>query len=231
MESKLKALKVVELKDILTKAGTSAPAKANKTDLIARILATPAAIEVYNSQNSAVAPLPVPTASQNDDLLAPPEDVDWSTDDVPAAAPKSPPQSTKPKSTAASTAPAANLSSGATKSTTPTSASAPPVASTAAEDEELEKRKKRAARFGMPLVEPPKPKQHPVKQAGKNEAKAKASVAPSAELNARAARFGLSPVTKGATPVAGQKRASPMVELDAEEQERRRKRAERFGTQ
>jgi hypothetical protein len=38
------------------------------------------------------------------------------------------------------------------------------------------------------------------------------------KLNARAARFG------------GQKRPAPVEEVDAEEQERRRKRAERFGT-
>lgn len=42
-----KALKVVELKEILTKAGVTIPAKANKPDLIAKIIETPAALEVF----------------------------------------------------------------------------------------------------------------------------------------------------------------------------------------
>jgi len=61
-EQKLKALKVVELKDILSKAALSAPAKANKQDLIARIIASPAALEVYNKLHA-----PPPPAA--DDLV------------------------------------------------------------------------------------------------------------------------------------------------------------------
>jgi SAP domain-containing ribonucleoprotein len=48
MDGKLKALKVVELKEILTKASIPVPAKANKQDLIAKILSNPNAVHVYN---------------------------------------------------------------------------------------------------------------------------------------------------------------------------------------
>ena len=44
-----KALKVVDLKDILAKANVAVTGKANKPDLIAKILASPEAIEVYNN--------------------------------------------------------------------------------------------------------------------------------------------------------------------------------------
>lgn len=66
-EAKLKTLKVVDLKDILAKASVSVPAKANKQDLIARILGSPAAIEVYNKQQN---PNAVPSSSTTaDDLV------------------------------------------------------------------------------------------------------------------------------------------------------------------
>jgi HeH/LEM domain len=48
MDSKLKALKVVDLRAILAKANVSCPAKANKQDLIARIIASPPAIKIYH---------------------------------------------------------------------------------------------------------------------------------------------------------------------------------------
>ena len=44
-----KALKVIELKDLLTKAGVAIPAKANKPDLIAKIIETPAALQLFES--------------------------------------------------------------------------------------------------------------------------------------------------------------------------------------
>jgi hypothetical protein len=47
MESKLKALKVVELREIISKANVACPAKAIKADLIASIVASPSAIQVY----------------------------------------------------------------------------------------------------------------------------------------------------------------------------------------
>jgi SAP domain-containing ribonucleoprotein len=69
-EQKLKALKVVELKDILSKAAVSVPAKANKQDLIARILANPAAVSVYKKlQNPAAPAPPVQQTNTADDLV------------------------------------------------------------------------------------------------------------------------------------------------------------------
>jgi SAP domain-containing ribonucleoprotein len=62
MDAKLKALKVVDLRQILATANVSAPAKANKNDLIAKILASKPALDAY-------AKLYPP-----DDLLAPPEE-------------------------------------------------------------------------------------------------------------------------------------------------------------
>lgn len=50
-QSHRKSLKVVDLKDLLNKAGTPIPSKANKQDLINKILATPAAVDVYNQQH------------------------------------------------------------------------------------------------------------------------------------------------------------------------------------
>lgn len=47
-----KALKVVDLKNILHSAGVSIPSKSNKNDLIARILASPVALDAYNAQHS-----------------------------------------------------------------------------------------------------------------------------------------------------------------------------------
>lgn len=44
-----KALKVADLKEILKKASVSAPPKLTKADLIARILAEPAAVDAYNA--------------------------------------------------------------------------------------------------------------------------------------------------------------------------------------
>jgi hypothetical protein len=49
MDAKLKALKVVELKDILTKANVPFQSRANKADLIGKIIANPAAVQTYES--------------------------------------------------------------------------------------------------------------------------------------------------------------------------------------
>jgi SAP domain-containing ribonucleoprotein len=65
MDTKLKALKVVDLKDILSKASISVPAKANKNDLISKILASPAAVEQYHKIHSK-------PSSPNDDLVCAP---------------------------------------------------------------------------------------------------------------------------------------------------------------
>jgi hypothetical protein len=47
MDSKLKSLKVVDLRAILSKANVSCPAKSNKQDLIARIIASQPATQIY----------------------------------------------------------------------------------------------------------------------------------------------------------------------------------------
>jgi SAP domain-containing ribonucleoprotein len=62
LEPKLKALKVVDLRQILATAKVSVPGKATKGDLIAKILSTKSAVDAY-------AVLYPP-----DDLLAPPEE-------------------------------------------------------------------------------------------------------------------------------------------------------------
>jgi len=49
MDSQLKQLKVAELKALLTKANIQTTAKATKADLIAKILAEPAAQDAYRA--------------------------------------------------------------------------------------------------------------------------------------------------------------------------------------
>jgi hypothetical protein len=61
--NKLKALKVVDLRAILAKGGVQVPAKATKSDLIARIQASKPAQDAYLS-----------LYPPQDDLLAPPEE-------------------------------------------------------------------------------------------------------------------------------------------------------------
>lgn len=61
-----KALKVVDLKDILTRAGESA-VKGNKPDLITKIIGSPAALQIYEElyggekRSGASTPKPAPT--------------------------------------------------------------------------------------------------------------------------------------------------------------------------
>ena len=58
-----KALKVVDLKDILAKANVAVTGKANKQDLIAKILGAPEAIDVYNKIHGPAPPKPAEDAS------------------------------------------------------------------------------------------------------------------------------------------------------------------------
>jgi len=248
MDAKLKSLKVADLKEICSRANVPTTTRSTKADLVTKILASQPAIDAYNAkyqQTGNSAPPPKSAALSNtDDILAYPEEVDWTLEKLPApvSAPATVP---KPTKTNGPTEPAST-------STKPQSKVAPPKATPAAReavktsapapatpvDEELEKRKARAARFGIALVEPPKPKTKsapaPVPaSAPKAESAAKAPLDP-AKLKARAERFGIGESAQtGATPIpsaSGKKRGAGLVEeVDVEEQERRRKRAERFG--
>lgn len=62
-ENNRKALKVPDLKEILKRASVSAPPKANKADLVAKILAEPAAIDAYNALHNPGAATPQQVAS------------------------------------------------------------------------------------------------------------------------------------------------------------------------
>ncbi|KAH7922378.1 hypothetical protein BV22DRAFT_1106669 [Leucogyrophana mollusca] len=245
MDAKLKSLKVVELRDILAKASAPAPAKANKQDLINKIIASPAAIQIYNQQYPSAQPKKTPAVPISDDLLAPPEDVDWAAEDndvptpTPTPAPAQqvkPPSKQPPASSSPSTAPpaAAEKPPSAKASSTVAPTDAPAVV-----DDELAKRKARAERFGVPLVEPKKLRQPQAKKGAPPQAKTNSTAASDRhsdifqqdpeKLKARAARFGTSKPANEPSPKSGQKRAAPVEEVDPEEQEKRRKRAERFG--
>ncbi|KDQ27852.1 hypothetical protein PLEOSDRAFT_1104526 [Pleurotus ostreatus PC15] len=216
MESKLKALKVVDLRHILSKSATAVPAKANKQELISRILASPAALAEYNNQHS---PAPV---DQTEDLLAPPEEVDWN-DELSVPAESATPLDTAPAAATPvapqepSTATAASQAAGVPNSVNPSEP--------ATGDPDLEARRRRAERFGIPLVEVKK-KATAKNATQKGPAKqAKAAPVPAIDpekLKARQERFGL----QTSTPPTAQKRSAP---VDPVEEERRKKRAERFG--
>ncbi|KAI0779833.1 hypothetical protein C8Q74DRAFT_718528 [Fomes fomentarius] len=251
-----KALKVVDLKDILAKAGV-AIGKANKPDLIAKILASSEAVAVYNKnyggpsadsvqsasaastgvqeQLAAVCSFPSPlfvcsTVPSRRVQPQPPK----------ASAPTSTSQS--PKATTASAPSSKSVSRAAPEpdiaTASPTSSSQPSAAADESkktpEDEEAERRKARAARFGIPLVEP---KAAPAQKNGKAAANGKVAKTgvPAEDLGklaARAARFGVQAPSAQATATTktnGKKRPIPPEPVDEEELARRKKRAERFG--
>ncbi|OBZ68129.1 hypothetical protein A0H81_11900 [Grifola frondosa] len=208
MESKLKALKVVDLKDILSKANVAIQGKANKQDLIAKILASSAAVDVYNTlhgtaDSSPPSKKPSPSSVTNtvssqpspppaDSTVAP----DTTTADTPSDTYRRPIRDVhrlsrpaiRSKRASASTVPAAPK---------PKATKAAPKLSSGASPDDAERLKARAARF--------------------------AASQPAAAPQTRA------PVTKPAQS-NGRKRAAPPAEpVDAEELERRRKRAQRFG--
>ncbi|KAF9792612.1 hypothetical protein BJ322DRAFT_1030333 [Thelephora terrestris] len=198
MESKLKALKVADLKEILKKASVSAPPRATKADLIARIIAEPAAVDAYNALHNAAGVTPQQDASSKP---------------IPAAKPKAPARQppvspTKVQDSALPQEPAS------TNSTTD------PAGSTTG-DSELEKRKARAARFGIPLVD----SSHP---APKDKESKKKFPEDEGKLKARAERFGTE-VSADSQNQPRKKRGAAEDPADPEELKRRRKRAERFG--
>ncbi|KAJ3868563.1 hypothetical protein EV359DRAFT_32064 [Lentinula novae-zelandiae] len=239
MEAKLKSLKVVDLKQILTRASAVPAGKANKADLIAKIIATPAAVDAFNALHPSK-----PAPPSHDDLLAPPEEyelplfnaahppdfpleisLDWTVDEVPPS-----------KLVEAASEPTTE---------TPASLAAEPVSHTAESashpvDAELEKRKQRAARFGIPLVET-KTRQR-LATAIKTNVTTTQPSDDAEKIKARAERFGLKIAANGKTgpskdnqssPGSKRKRGAvappPEGEVDLEEVERRQKRAERFG--
>ena len=67
-----KALKVADLKEILTKSSTPIPSKANKADLIAKILATPDALKLAGGDPAPVeaTPAEAPAKPVDDDLVS-----------------------------------------------------------------------------------------------------------------------------------------------------------------
>ncbi|EUC58654.1 hypothetical protein RSOL_270790 [Rhizoctonia solani AG-3 Rhs1AP] len=171
MEAKLKALKVADLKEILTKSSTPIPSKANKADLIAKILATPDALKLAGGDPAPAtteAPAEAPAKPVDDDLLAPPDEFDWdgtnekpeagmsaeakpAAESVPAPATEPTPATTTAPTEGDATKPAEGYTS------TPAEGESKPAEGDAAKpvDEELERRKARAARFGVPLIENP----------------------------------------------------------------------------
>ncbi|KAF9646572.1 hypothetical protein BDM02DRAFT_3118393 [Thelephora ganbajun] len=205
MESKLKALKVADLKEILKRASFTLPPRVTKSDLIAKILAEPIAIDAYNALHG-----PTGVNSQQD---APPKQKSAAKPDASAKPPANPLVSPKKLQ---EPAPAPKPASTTTSTTTPVDAT--PVG-----DPELEKRKARAARFGIPLVEP--------KQTKSTDKKSKERQQPpddETKLKARADRFGVDTSAEGKKQPA-RKRGAPEEPTDPEELERRKKRAERFG--
>lgn len=60
MDAKLKALKVADLKALLSKASVSIPSKSKKDDLIGLVLANPAALDLFNGKGEASEPEPAP---------------------------------------------------------------------------------------------------------------------------------------------------------------------------
>ncbi|KAK0202773.1 hypothetical protein DFS33DRAFT_1488866 [Desarmillaria ectypa] len=207
MESKLKALKVVDLKAILATASVSLPAKANKQDLINTILASQAALDAYNTLHDV--PVQVDPPKPPEKKAQPPIPVKAK----PSEPPKIPPKA-EPATEPVTAAPPVSVSA----------APEPAMAADADVDPELEKRKQRAARFGIPLVE--------FKPDRKNASRKKlpTAVDDPEKVKSRAARFGI--VTKPLTSPSSKRKAPATVteEVDAEELVRRQKRVERFGS-
>jgi len=68
-----KALRVTDLKEILKRASVTAPPRATKADLIAKILAEPAAVDAYNALHNPTGVSPQQDASSKPKSAAKPE--------------------------------------------------------------------------------------------------------------------------------------------------------------
>ncbi|PAV18409.1 hypothetical protein PNOK_0525100 [Pyrrhoderma noxium] len=233
MESRLKALKVVDLKDILTRAGESA-VKGNKPDLITKIIGSPAALQIYEDlygsekKSGASTPKPAPTPAP-----VPPasEAAVKETDKVETYELNNAETTDKPPAT--ETVPAENLSASKETPTATTESGANPAEEkteakteeTVVDEEEL-KRRKRAERFGIPLVAP-KPVSPP-----KNEGKKVKPGAPKpAPQNTKVPARG--PQRRGPANARSRAPAQPKIQakaaLPVEDDSKRDARAKRFG--
>ncbi|KAF8920011.1 hypothetical protein CPB85DRAFT_1276390, partial [Mucidula mucida] len=199
MDAKLKVLKVADLKAILAAAGVPLPSKANKADLIAAIIASDPALEAYHALHG----------SEHSEPVTKPEAK------APVAKPVSKPPSKEPvtEQPAAEPEPPAAVSA-------PSTVAEPSADSL---DSEEAKRKIRAERFGIPLVDP----SSVLKPTPKRRRGAAAAAGDDPEkIQKRGEKFGN---TQKAESNAA-KRKQPVEEVvDEEELARRKKRVERFG--
>ncbi|KIM23035.1 hypothetical protein M408DRAFT_328236 [Serendipita vermifera MAFF 305830] len=223
MEAKLKGMKVAELRNVLVQAGVAFDSKLTKPALIKKIMETPAAV--------AAASAPDDGAGIDDDQPDLPPSINWDaapkvTTTAPTAA-----SSVQNQSIAAATltkAPPSTPAIAATTSTQPQAAASPPkqatesafkaadIAPVTAEDE-IARRKARAAKWGTTFVDPTAaPAAKPT--AKKAAAAAPAPIVDDEKRKSREARFGQSSAKPAAT-------AAP---VDDEETRKRKAREERF---
>ncbi|KAG8942972.1 hypothetical protein FRC00_011469, partial [Tulasnella sp. 408] len=175
---KLNKLKVADLKPILQKVGL--PVSGKKNELVDRILASKEALAAAGLGDE---PAPAPQEDMNADLPDLPTEEPTVSNTIPTPAPAP-----------VAAAPAAEPPAAA--ATTTDAPDAPKL------DDEAERRRKRAERFGIPFVDEKKKAAPPAKPAsGAGASKA-----------------------SGAKPAA-----APAAPASPEEQDRLRKRAERFG--